>query len=156
MSIISTIIKDLSVTKLKVSDVMHPHTNIWRQCFFNLIAGNEPLIIQVQPTPDMPWSSITNNVDGMPATNWSAYSNHRIKPKQKTLVVNDKTYSYPQPFSGTLQYGKEYYTAEFIDVERRTNYTQCAADKHVAMGIVHLTSEAAREHSEVLKKIFQL
>jgi hypothetical protein len=139
---------------MKIFEKDHPHHTMWRQLTNNLVDGNQPLTLQRFHRGE--WLPVKNDYNGFPETCWVESSQYRIKPKQKILVVDGLVFAYPQPFSDTLKFGQEYYTADIIEVEVRTNYTQRAADKHVNMGIVHLTLDAAKEHAEVLKKICKL
>lgn len=121
----------------------------------NLLDGKDPLIIETFLYDSVQYGIseiVPNNGNGMPDTNWLCNLGYRVR-----LVVNGVEYSYPKPFSGELLMNQVYYfphlgNGNFIKTTNKY-CMQAISFTRVSNGVVHLTPEAAKEHTEVLKKI---
>lgn len=139
---------------LYVYDNKHRHHELWKNVMQSLVDDSKLTTIQMKIRSGDDWIDTKNNLDGTPSALWSENIEYRIKPERVKLVVNGVEYSYPRPFSGKVGFKQKYYMVHMLNSESDySNYDEDTGEGHVAMGIVHLTPEAAKEHTEVLKKI---
>lgn len=139
---------------INIYDPKHKHHALWKQLMQNLLDGNEPLKVEVEFSGgSVQTASIDHN--GMPTCAWSENVAYRIKPKMKVLVVNGNVFKFQEPAT-YVECNHPYWLASVSGVDARINVHQPLTDKQLELGIVHLTEAAAKEHSEVLKKICKL
>jgi hypothetical protein len=71
--------------------------------------------------------------------NWT----FRIKPKMRTVTVNGKEYSWPEPLRSAPEYGTKVWFVTTASIEY---FTYRGPDIQFDTGIYHLTKEAAEQH----------
>jgi hypothetical protein len=144
---------------MNIYDKNHPHHAVWKEYSESLLAG-EPVAVEFRINPQHSWSVSDTPSAGMVRLEWCAHFEYRIAKKMRKLIVNGKNFEYPEPFRGTLNESQQYFTPEIVGVvpESRVRYNcnrECG-ERHVANGIVHLDSESATAHAEVLIQISKL
>ena len=111
---------------------------------------------------DKPWelweyshssSNGWRNLDKMPS--WCIANEYRRKPKMISVTLMDgEVVSWPEPLKlSDLELNKSYF---FIDTEIDIHETRWVSFDNVGLvsfGMVHLTKEAAEQHSHALFKI---
>lgn len=141
---------------MKIYDKEHPHHYVWREYTESVLAG-KPKKVQRKNCNGM-WVELkADTITGEINSHWIEESDYRIATELKKLVVNGREFHFPMPFRGELAHGQDYYLAT-IDGSRcvRCNRTHSKAKEHIDTGLVHLTHDAAVEHSKVLQEINQL
>ena len=80
---------------------------------------------------------------------------YRRKPKMVSVTLaNGETVSWPEPHKVILDYGIYYYTACEDGEVGMYEYKNTIYDNNcIRFGLVHLTKEAAKQHSHALFKI---
>ena len=95
------------------------------------------------------WIALTRNVL------WCEDTQYRRKPKMISVTLaNGDVVSWPEPHKGDLNVGQHCYLVEHNgDVEHVCFAIHSHNTKAVMFGMVHLTKEAAEQHSHALFKI---
>ena len=93
------------------------------------------------------------NLDKMPS--WRIGNDYRRKPKMiRVTLMNGEVVSWPEPHKGDLNIGQHCYLVEHNgDVEHLCFAIHSHNNMAVMFGMVHLTKEAAEQHSHALFKI---
>ena len=110
---------------------------------------------------DKPWelweyshasSNGWRNLDKMPS--WRIGNDYRRKPKMLSVwLANGDVVSWPEPVK-ELRSGDDYWYIGASGGAHFDSYQICDTEnKIICMGVVHLTREAAEQHSEALFKI---
>ena len=111
---------------------------------------------------DKPWelweyshssSNGWRNLDKMPS--WCIANEYRRKPKMISVTLMDgEVVSWPEPHKGEISYGADYYNACEDGKVSMFEYKNSIYDNNcIRFGMVHLTKEAAEQHSHALFKI---
>ena len=93
------------------------------------------------------------NLDKMPS--WRIGNGYRRKPKMISVtLMNGEVVSWPEPHKGDLNVGQHCYLVKNNgDVEHVCFAIHSHNNMAVMFGMVHLTKEAAEQHSHALFKI---
>ena len=93
------------------------------------------------------------NLDKMPS--WRIGNEYRRKPKMISVTLaNGEVVSWPEPHKGDLNVGQHCYLVKNNgDVEHVCFAIHSHNNMAVMFGMVHLTKEAAEQHSHALFKI---
>ena len=111
---------------------------------------------------DKPWERWEGNtggvlgwVDMLHNPTWVNDMSYRRKPKMISVtLMNGEVVRWPEPHKGDLNVGQNCYLVEHNgDVEHVCFTIHSLKNKSVRFGMVHLTKEAAKQHSYALFKI---
>ena len=99
--------------------------------------------------PTESWLGTTNH------PNWDTVYKYRRKPKMISVTLaSGEVVSWPEPHKVILDYGIYYYTACEDGEVGMYEYKNTIYDNNcIRFGLVHLTKEAAEQHSHALFKI---
>ena len=129
----------------------HIHAEMMMQYAQDAMETSEPWELWEMRLPaNKTWSNCT---DG--DMHFSSMFEYRRKPKMLSVTLsNGEIVSWPEPHKGILDYGIYYYTACEDGKVGMYEYKNTIYDNNcIRFGLVHLTKEAAEQHSYALFKI---
>ena len=128
----------------------HKHAELMMQYAQDAMATSEPwLNWQAYNTNYRKWNDCTIH------PKWYEAIEYRRKPKMISVtLMNGEVVSWPEPHKGDLNVGQHCYLVEHNgDVEHLCFAIHSHNNMAVMFGMVHLTKEAAEQHSHALFKI---
>ena len=129
----------------------HKHAELMMQYAQDAMETDKPWELWEMRLPaNKTWSNCT---DG--DMNFSSIFEYRRKPKMISVTLaNGDVVSWPEPHKGDLNVGQHCYLVEYNgDVEHVCFEIHSHNTMAVMFGMVHLTKEAAEQHSYALFKI---
>ena len=129
----------------------HKHAELMMQYAQDAMETSEPWELWEMKLPaNKTWSNCTDGDMYFPFM-----FDYRRKPKMISVTLaNGEVVSWPEPHKGDLNVGQHCYLVEHNgDVEHVCFAIHSHINKSVQFGMVHLTREAAEQHSYALFKI---
>ncbi|MBS9442456.1 hypothetical protein [Photorhabdus heterorhabditis] len=121
----------------------HVHAELMMQYAQDALKTDRPYELWEMFCSDSDWRTLTNH------PRWQVDYLYRRKPEMITVG----TVSFPKPVDYWLKEWDRYFTATFDGLEYFVWRNNNSDYYRLQSGIIHLTKEAAKQHSEALVKI---
>ena len=128
----------------------HKHAELMMQYAQDAMESSEPWRNwEFYNTHDSKWNDCSNH------PKWYEEIKYRRKPKMVSVTLaNGEVVSWPEPHKFIPQYGQNYYLVDSNGEIENNKYDGTQTEVlFIRFGLVHLTKEAAEQHSHALFKI---
>ena len=127
----------------------HKHAELMMQYAQDAMETDKPLEMWQWRDGNNLWEELSDH------PSWSLSLEYRRKPKMISVtLMNGEVVSWPEPHKGEISCGADYYNACEDGKVSMFEYKNSIYDNNcIRFGMVHLTKEAAEQHSHALFKI---